>query len=381
MTTAKKYLRTAIGAASFCLAAHAAGAGAPEKLALPLNGRTFDTTSIAFSGDGARICIGGADTNDMGESTVHLVLVDLAQRAVAWQKTISAPDGLALLDPVQCVAGSDRVYLLANAETSPSPALAQSRIYVYAFDLQGNRIAVAPLEIPAQSRYGYRIAETPDGLKVVGYMRDQDEDTERYGTFTMLLDRGLRPRGAPLFRKNGAYVLPPGARIVSDSVFLTGRFFPATVKKTDAGEYMTSRLRLDGGYIWSTRLSSATRLGVSAFVGDDGTNYSIGYMADKTMLAIVTRDGKALPPLAYPSPYCRSKALVRYHADLVAVRERCDAKGRALVSIDTATGNEHVIKPVADEPMYLAAKGDLWALLARDKKGHAFLYTAENGGL
>jgi hypothetical protein len=378
--TSKTFLTTSIGACLICMAPHAAMADAPDKLALPFDGRVFDATNIAFSADGTRICITGADVNDMGKSTVRLALINRTRRTVEWQKKVPLPDGLALLDPVQCVVGADRVYLLANGETSASPALARSRAYVFAFDLPGNRIASVPLDIPARSVYGYRIGETPAGLKVAGYVRDQDEEIERYGTYTVTLGPTLTAHGAPLMRKNGAYVLPPGARIVGDSLYLIGRFFPGTVKNTDAGEYMASRLRMDGGYIWSTRAPSM-RLGVSAVVGDDGTNYSVGYMGDKTILAVVTPDGKVSSPLTYPSRYCRSHALAPYAGNLLAVRERCDAKDRALVSIDATTGQEHAVKTVPDEPLHVATKGSLWAVLARDKSGHAFLYSGENGAL
>jgi hypothetical protein len=379
--TTKTFLLAAFGAVSLYMTAHAAVPGAPDKMALPVDGRGFSATSVGISDDGSHVCIAGADRNDMGVSTARLLLVDRARRTVAWNKTIPVPDGLATLYVVQCVTTADRVYLLANAETSLSPPQAQSKAYVYAFDLSGNESASENLKLPVRSVYGYTIDAIPDGLKVVGATRDQQEETERYGTYTMTLDRTLRPRGTPVLRKNGAYMGPDSARIVGDSVYVSGLFFPATVKQTEVGESMASRLRVDGGYVWSTRTPSPTRLGTIGTVADDGAAYSIGNLDDKTVLEQVTPGGKALPPLTYRSSYCDSRALLGYAGKLIAIRERCNKKVNTLISIDTTNGNETVLKPIPDEPMFIAAKGDLWTMLARDGKGRMFLYSAANGGL
>nr|WP_314547716.1 hypothetical protein [uncultured Massilia sp.] len=380
MNTITKLATRCVAVAAIWSAFPAAIAAAPEALALPLDGQAFTAHSLAFSPDGSRVCVAGVDTDDMGVSVTRLLLADRTGRKLVWEKTVPVPDGLAGLDPVQCVVGADRVYLLANAATSSSPPQSQSRAYVYVFDLRGTALASRQVDVPGQSRYGYAMGESPSGLKLVGYTRDQDGDTERYATYTVTLDGRLAPVGAPLLRKNGAYTPPLGARIVGDSVYLAGRFFPATVARTATSEYMASRLRTDGGYTWSVRTPAVKRTSVNIAVADDGTSYLLGYSGETTSLVAVAADGKAAAPLTYASEYCEPAAVARQGTSVVAVRERCKGSGSVLVSIDPVAGREHVVKPVPGEPMYFTATGaGLWAILARDAKGRVFLYSGSGG--
>lgn len=374
-------IKCIIGWLALLATARAAVLVPPVRLQLPLDGRAFVASSIEFDSTGKHICIAGSDLDDLGASTTRLLIVDLASETVLWQKSVPVPDQLATLDPVQCVVNQDRVFLLANAETSPSPPLAQSRAYVFGFDIRGSQIASRRLDVLGRSWYGYAMRDTAGDLKVAGYIRDQDGDTERYATYTVSLDTWLRQRGTPLLRKNGAYSSPLGARIVGDSIFLFGRFYPALVSKDYLGEYSASRLRTAGGYVWSTRPAPVDRTSGRIAVADDGTSYSLGYHAETTTLTTVTPDGKARAPLAYLSALCQPLAVARYGKGILAVREPCKGKGNALVSIDLATGKEQLLTSVRDEPMYVATKGSLWAVLARDKDGAVFLYSAPAGGL
>jgi hypothetical protein len=252
---------------------------------------------------------------------------------------------------------------------------------VFAFGLRGDQIASRRLDIPGRSWYGYVMNDVSDGLKVAGYIRDQEREAERYATYTVTLDAKLQQRGAPLLRKNGAYTYPLGARIVGDSVYMSGRFLPATVPEDYISAYAASRLRTDGGYIWSVRTPPIERTSVRIAVMADGTSYALGYSGNTTTLTIVTPDGKAPSPLTYPSTFCLPRAIARYGNGIVAVRERCKGKGNALVSIDPVAGTEQLVRSVRDEPMYVATKGSSWAVLARDKDGKVYLYSAADGGL
>jgi hypothetical protein len=284
------------------------------------------------------------------------------------------------------VVGTDRVYLLANADTSLSPPQAQTEAHVIAFDMRGNRVASTRVAVSDDrhgytSEYGYAMSEVTNGLNVAGYTRDQDGNAERYATYTVTLDVTLQPRGSALVRKNGAYTYPPSARMVGDSIYLAGRFFKANVSKNDLGEFAASRLRIGGGYVWSTRTVLTERMDFSLVVVDDGTSYSLGHSNGTTMLTAVSPDGKASAPLSYPSAYCDTRAIARYGKGIVAVREPCSGRGNTLVLIDTTTGKEQQVKSISDEPLYVASKNSLWAVLARDKNGKLYLYSAFAGEL
>lgn len=383
----KTPLRPLIGCLSLLLTAQVALADQPVQLALalPLDGVTFHADSIAFSESGDRLCIAGTDSDEMGTSTARLMLVDRKRNSVEWQKTIPVPDGLANVLPVQCLVGTEHVFLLANADTSLSPPQAQTETHVIAFDFHGNQSASRRLDIPGANRrgristYGYAVVEASAGLTIAGYTKDQDADTERYATYTVTLDPRLRQQNAALVRKNGAYTYPPAARIVGDNIYLAGRFFRAVVSDHDIGEFAASRLRTGGGYLWSTRTGVDDLSNIQIVIADDGTTYSLGYTKRTTMLSAVTPAGKALVPLTFPSTYCRTYAVAPYGNGIVAVRAPCSGQGNALVAIDTTTGKEQTVKSIAGEPFYVATKGPLWAVMARDKLGKSYLYSARGG--
>lgn len=389
MTIKVKNVCAALSALSaLCAIVGAApAAAAVTRLALqpPAAGQTFSAYSIEFSTDGERICIAGTDYDDMGVSTTRLLLIDHAHNKVAWQTTVPVPDGLDNLVPVQCLVDADRVYLLANAGTSSSPPQSRTVAYAIGFDARGRQHALKRLNPPAADRnssaYGYAMGKTADGVTVAGYTLESDAGTERYATYTVALNATLDPVGAPVVRKNGAYTYPPHARIVGDSVYVAGRFFGATVAKEALGAFAASRVRLDGGYIWSTPTVPTELQGMQTGVADDGASYTIGYGGGKTVMVVVNRDGKATAPISYASTYCRTKALARAGKTLLAVREPCAGAGKALVAIDVDLHRERPLKSIPDEALYVAARGTLAVVLARDKGGKLFLYTATAGEL
>lgn len=50
----------------------------------------------------------------MSGSSARLLLLDRGRNSVAWQTTVPAPDGLARLDPVQCLVAEGGVCLPVN---------------------------------------------------------------------------------------------------------------------------------------------------------------------------------------------------------------------------------------------------------------------------
>lgn len=361
----------------------AAMAAEPVKLALqlPLKGKKFSAYSMEFSPNSERACMAGTDYDEMGDSTGRLMLLDLAHPNVAWQKTVAPPDGFAKLIPVQCLVTTDRVYLLANVDTSASPPQAHTFAYVFAFDVYGKQLATTQVKVAGSNKYSYAMAETAGGISVVGYSQDGDAGSERYATYTVTLDAALQQSGAALVRKNGAYTGQIGARIVGDSVYLSGRFYGATASKEDLGKSAASRLRMAGGYAWSTPTGLKEGADVYLGAGGDGTSYAVSYDNTGTTLHRVTPDGKALPGMTFSSVYCETESLASYGNSVLAVRDRCAGKGSALMAIDVNTGKEKVVSSLPGEPLFVATKGSGWATVLRDKQGRLSLYFALSGGL
>jgi hypothetical protein len=358
-----------------------ASGATPVRIALPLNGKSFQTLDMAFSADGTQVCITGKDIGEMGTSVPHLMLVDRAHQALLWQKAIALPESVATAHPVQCLIGRDRVYLLTNDETSLAPPQSTTSTYLYAFDLRGNQLASTRLAVLGSSQSGYTMAETSDGVAVAGSTMDADEKNERYATFTLFLDTRLQAQGAPLQRRNGAFASPLGARLVSDSLYIAGTFFPATVPAGSSGTFKASRVKSNGGYVWSTAVAGVEDVDVRFAVAKDGTSYALSVGADSTTLSAIGPDGKVHAPLTRPGTYCSVGSLARYGDGVVAVLKPCKGKPNQLVTMSPATGKGTFVKALPGEPMYAATNEALWGVLSRDAKGKTYLTTGVDGEL
>jgi hypothetical protein len=377
----KRTLTTIIACMPFFTAACTASAASPARLAIPLDGKTFETHDMALSASGEHICIAGNDNDEMGASAPRLVLVDRARQASLWKKTIALPDGFATAYPVQCLVGNDRVYLLTNDGTSLSPTQTNSSTYLYVFDLRGTPLASTRLAVPGQNQYGHTMNATTDGVTVAGYTMDVDDKSEHYASFTLTLDALLHARGAPVVRKNGAYASPVGARLVGDSLYITGAFFPSTVEKDSLGKFMASRLKTAAGYVWSTPVIPVAEGDVHFAVADDGTSYALSVGTDTTTLALVTPDGKTHAPLTHHGAYCSAGAIARYEDGIAAILKPCKGKDNQLVTIALGTGKRTLVQAIPDEPLHVASRNDLWTVLARDRKGKVYLYSGTAGEL
>jgi hypothetical protein len=358
-----------------------ATSAAPVRIALSMNGKSFHTYDMAFSSDGNQVCITGKDINEMGTSAPHLILVDRAHRATLWQHVIALPESVATAYPVQCLIGKDRVYLLTNDDTSLSPPQSTSSTYLYAFDLHGNRLASMRLAVPGKSQYGYTMAETSDGVTIAGYTMDADERNEQYATFTLFLDTRLQTRGIPLQRRNGAFASPFSARLVEDSLYITGTFFPSTVPTDSLGSFKASRVKVNGGYVWSTTVAHVDDVDVRFAVAADGTSYALSVGADSATLSTIGPDGKVRAPSTQRGTYCSVGSLARYGDGVAAVLKPCKGKPNQLVTIPPPTGKQPLVKALPDEPLYIATKDALWGVLSRDTKGKTYLTTGVYGEL
>lgn len=378
--------RGAHGAVAFCLTllgAHAAAvhAAPPAGIPLPLNGTSFHTYDMAFSADGERVCVTGSDIDDMGASVPVLVLVDRERGSAAWRKPIALPDVVATAYPVKCLVGAERVVLLTNAATGFTQPGSSASVYVYAFDLRGNPIASTRLAVPGQNQYGYTLAETPDRLTVAGYTMDADDKNERYATFTLHLDQRLQPRGAPLQRRNGAFAWPFGARLEGDSLYIAGTFFPATAPAGAAGAIMASRMKANGGYVWSTPATHVADVDVRFVVAPDGTTHALSIGPDNLTLTTIGPDGKAHPPSFQPGTYCSVASIAPYGDGVAAVVKPCKGKHNRLVTLSLRPDKGTIVKTLPNEPLYVATKEALWSALARAPNGKVYLYTGTAGSL
>lgn len=369
-------MNTGLKLAALSLSLPLMAQAAPTKLALDLKHKGFDIYSIELSANGEQLCIAGTQTDDMGAGSGRVLLVDRARNAVLWQKSFTAPEAYAAAYPVQCRIGAGQVYLLANAVTSNSPPNAQTAAYVYRFDGKDGKPAYQPLRVAARNTYGYALDSNGDTVKVSGYLKDEDDQFEYYGTYTATLNAALQPQGEPLVRKTGAYIQFIGARIVGDSTYVTGLFAPAKLSKNDLSEDIAaSRLRLSGSYVWSVHPPFGTRSGVHAGVGEDGALYALRYTDHTTSLLAVAADGKALPPRSYASEYCATNAIAGFGKGLLAVRGACSGKGHALLAIDAASGKESTLNWVPDEPLHVASAGGQWSVVVKGKDGKLYLYS------
>lgn len=278
----KNILNAAMVCASWAVVA-AAGAASIEVL-LQVKGNLFQPTAMAFSADGEQVCMAGADSTEMGTQGGRVMLIDVARKTLTWQKKVALPETYVNISVVQCLIADKRVYVLANVMTHLSPPLSQTMTYLYLFDAKGQQVARRELDSPARDQVAYAMGVTGDGIQVAGYLKDEDQDFEYYSAFTQSLDKALKPQGAPVIRKNGAYSSFPRARIVGDSVYVGGMFASAKVGKQEplGDDFAASRLRLARGYAWSSHHKFAAGAHIEAGVAEDGTVYGITHAERRT---------------------------------------------------------------------------------------------------
>ncbi|MYM87196.1 hypothetical protein GTP91_08365 [Rugamonas sp. FT82W] len=377
----KRHVKFALGWLVLVASAQVGAAEVSTKLSLELKDRRFNAYAMEFSVNGELVCIAGTDRADAGGVAGRVILIDRTHHTVLWQKTFPVPDGNAGLFPVQCRVSSDHVYLLANVDTKSTPTTSQTLTYLYSFDLKGQQTGMQALRNPARNQYGYALDLAPEGLKVAGYLKDEDEDFEYYSVYTLSLSPALQAQGDPVVRKTGAYTWFLGARIVGDSLYVAGTFAPAKVARNGLiDDFAASRLRLAGGYVWSARTQFGTRSGVRTGVAEDGTVYALRYTDSTTTLLTVPPGGKPLPLQSYVSRFCNTKAIAGYGKGLLAVREPCSDQSRsakqALLEIDPITGKETELNWIGDEPIKVATQGSRWAVITKDKEGKLSFYSS-----
>ncbi|MQA40804.1 hypothetical protein [Rugamonas aquatica] len=372
----KKCLCVVVAGLNFLTVANAAQ---PVRLQLPLPvaGTRFLPHNIGFSADGKDLCLAGTNTDENGRATAQLLLIDRTSSTVRWQKRLPAPDGHSDIYPVQCVKDGGAVYLLANVDTDSVKSLRHTLAYVYSFNLQGKQTGYKVLDLPGSDHFAYAMAATPGGIKVAGYIKDEDDDFEYYSVFTQGMDAALKA-DKPSIKKTGAFAPFPSGRIVGDSLHIAGNFYPYKLSKKEGdGDYAVSKLRLNGSYLWSQRPPTANSLSGYTGVGANGSVFRLAYQKETSSLLQVTPDGKFGPEVSYASKYCETRALVEYGNDYLAIRKPCNSIGgrSVMVSINPESKTEKLLDWLAEEPLYLTADPDSWAVVGKDKSGKPVLYT------
>ncbi|MYM87197.1 hypothetical protein GTP91_08370 [Rugamonas sp. FT82W] len=361
-----------------CMAGAQAAPLARLGLPLPLASGDFSPQHIGFSSDNKQLCLTGTNSDPDGRSTAQLLLIDRASNTVSWQKKVPVPDGYSDISPVQCALDAGGVYLLANVNTRSVRSLRQTLAYIYRFDLQGTQTGHKMLNLPGRDHFGAAVAVAHGGVKVAGYLKDEDEDSEYYSMFAVRLDSALAAE-PPSIKKTGAFAPFPAARMVGDHLFVAGNFYAQKISKAEGGgDYAISKLRLNGAYQWSLRPPTPDPLVIFTGIASSGAIARLGYHKQTSSLLLVTSEGKAMPEISFASKYCETSELAAFGAAYLAIRRPCDViRGRAvLVSISPEERTEQLLDWFADEPVYLATDSASWAVVAKKRAGQMFLHSS-----
>lgn len=358
-------------------------AAQPTKLTLPLPlvGTDFFPRNIGYASDGAQLCLAGTNSDEDGRATAQLLLIERTGNTVSWQKKLPPPDGYSDIYPVQCVKDATAVYLLANVDTQSVKTLRQTRAYVYRFDLQGKQTGYTVLSLPGRDHFAYSMIAAAGGVKVAGYIKDEDADFEYYSMFALSLDGALRA-GQPSIKNTGAFAPFPARRIIGEHLFIAGNFYPHKVSKSEgAGDFAASRLRLNGAYLWSVHPQTDNPRSVFTAIAGDGGVFRVAYQGQTSSLLLVTPEGKAGAEITYASKYCDTKGLAEYGGDYLAIRTPCDGQGErpALLRISPASKKERTVAWFADKPLYIATDAATWTAVAKDGAGKIVLYSGQVG--
>lgn len=332
---------------------------------LPATEQMNAVTGIRMAADAGSACIVGNGVVD-SDAAVHsgVAVVDLAQKKARWTKKIAPPEGTANVYAIACAFQGNHVYVLANADSQRAMANSQGRVYVYKFALNGELLKHAPIPLAMKSRVAIDLFAQGGTLHAVGYGKDEDEKNEYYSMFISTVDEALSFQTKVM--KDGSYSQYSAMRAVGNHLHIGGEFLSKTVSKSDLPlDYAISKIKLGGGYLWSTRPKHkfiTKSDNIATAIAADGTAHSLSQAGGNTSLITVAATGTAAPAKTYKSAFCKIEAVANGGKRLLAVRESCPGvkRQRALVAIDPAIGAEKQLDALGPDPTFVTSGETHW---------------------
>jgi hypothetical protein len=324
-----------------------------------------DINNIAVSQDGARACVVASYIMER-DGAIHstVTLVDLVRKQTGWTRQITPPGGTANVYAKACRFHGNKLYALANADSSSAMANNQGRVYVYAFTADGKARGHAAVPVPAESRVAIDLLLHGGKLHVVGYGKDADAYNEYYSMFDATFDTTLDFQTR--VTKDGSYTQFSAARSVGDHLYIGGEFFPRRVAGTDLPiDYANSKIKPGGGYRWSVRphhtLFTASD-NIATAINDRATTFSLSQSKGMSSIIAVDANGKMAPAKTFKSNFCKVQSLSHAGSGLMAIRQSCAGSNspRGLVWIDPAAGTETPLILLGDTPKFIMSSGGNW---------------------
>lgn len=328
------------------------------------------------------LCVTGSHLVD-DETKIYALIyvVDQARGRVLWHKRLAGSDGAIKNVSVDCRMRDAAIFLLTNVDKSYSYFSAHPQYAtVYKFDMAGRLLGtrqVAPLKYQ-DSAFAYGFGESEGKFYIVGmeFLRDDEHSRATAALYSVPMNSDLS-FGKALERETGAYGSLSAMRILGGDIFISGRFSPHVEKLDEDKDYQAaSRIRLNGKYVWSTKLDPTDDL--RAFVADSGVQYLLDSQDHKSVLSRLNADGKPAGRVAYTSRYCGADGLVVAADRLFALRSLCakeDSEAHQLVSIDASTGAEKPLSTGDLKPEAIASLPDGLGVIGRDAKAQRYLFT------
>ncbi len=336
----------------------------------------FDAKKFGFSSGqvvsgGDLICLLG--TSGLANKMIdRMILVDTIKGMVLWHQRTPKDFRIANDAKAFCQTRGNSTWLVSLEPdlNQAKPALEDeiNLVWVYKFDQNGKLLVKrrVPLDGRITSLYGIELVN--NALYLAGSIIVEDESGPLYSMYFTEINDELEFTTTIL--KSGSFEGHSSFRIIGKNVFLAGWFRKnePIIDITDLG-YAVAKLRLGGGYIWSTYLFEPNRYFPQAVFADDGSSVHWGRVADRNGLVTINSAGKVTNEALWVSPVWADGPLVIGPGKLILVQRECapsttnPVQKNCLLALDPKTGRETEVAHLPDSTyMIFMSNGKLLAL-------------------
>lgn len=319
-------------------------------LALPKSDFPLHIHAANFLPESNQLCLVGSHYDDMEtKSFARLILLDLKQKKIVWDKAIAPGKDDKEINFIDCVKRGDYFYAIANASFYNSNTTYAS---IYKFDSSGKKLKAQDLEIPGGQAFALTANVNNNQINIAGATQEvnQKENMEYYSVFLASVDENMKVSTKLI--KKGGFHNGAAMRFVDKNLYVGGNFYPQKLAAGDSvDDYANAKISAAGNYVWSTRPQPEKSKDVVSTIDANANITSLSNHQSTTVLRTVDAAGKVQTSLAFESKYCKTDELAQDQDLLYVIRKSCDEKKKrgVLLEINIKSGKEREIAVLKNE--------------------------------
>lgn len=335
-------------------------------LLLAKEGFGYSPQQAQVVAEGQVCLVGGYLKDDEARTYGSVMLLDVKQNKVLWQKLIEPGEGSVSLDLVDCQASSSGLLLLGNERGRVS---GNTWPRLFKLDLQGKKVQKLPFSsdsFSATNAFFQGSGQHEGQTYVFGSAQEVKDTDEFYSTFVGKLDETGKLEIKQI--KKGGFKNGGRARLVNKSLFWSGVFHPQKMSSSDLSrDFATAKTQLNGNYVWSARPGVKDALQAVTGINEQGEIYTLSWQGKQSLLTVVDANGKTNPGLEYSGKYCDTDSVFAARDGLLAVRKTCVGAKTGLVWIDATGKGERELGKQAGLVYAFVVDGQWYAVQKEDK--------------